>query len=67
MRSYRFSDYIMEELNEVKDWYPEWTETEIIERAIDLLNALEGCKDDIEYYPARLMDGRRLYLGFEKK
>lgn len=66
VKSYRFSDVILEELKELKSWYPDWTETEIIERAIDLLNAMEGCKDDVKFYPVRLMDGRRIFFGFEK-
>lgn len=67
IKSFRFSDYILQELAELKQLYPDWSETEIIERAVDVLNALEACKDSVEYYPARLMDGRRIFLGFEKK
>lgn len=67
IKSYRFSDYIMAELKELRELYPDWSETEIVERAIDLLNALEACKDVVEVYPVRLMDGRRLFLNIGRE
>lgn len=41
MRSYRLSEQSLGLLAEIRRWYPEWSDTEIIEKAIEVLNAIE--------------------------
>ena len=42
MKSYRFSETTVAMLSELKNAYPHLSETEIIAKAIDLLNAIDA-------------------------
>ena len=41
LKAYRLSDQTLSMLAELKSQFPNWTETQIIEHAIDVLNALD--------------------------
>ena len=42
MKSYRFSEPTVSMLIELKNSFPHWSETEIVEKAIDILNAIDA-------------------------
>lgn len=47
LKAFRLSEQTLSMLGELKSQYPHWTETQIVERAIDVLNALDLADRDI--------------------
>ena len=47
LKAFRLSEQTLTMLAELKSQFPHWTETQIVERAIDVLNALDLSAHDV--------------------
>ena len=64
MKSYRLSDQVLSSLADIRALNPEFTDTEIIEKAIELLNAVEVCTEEFNKMKYRTMSGDYLKITF---
>lgn len=64
MKSYRLSDQALSSLAEIRAHNPQCSDTEIIEKAIELLNAVEVCTEEFNKIKYRTMNGDYLKITF---